>query len=120
MFILIRSATLYNPALVRNPPNKQVIVIDLEHLCSHILFLASAAKKDAQLFAQAGLVKQEVVLMRQKAEQTLQKIKFIPKSVEGKELHKLEETKILFIQELQKQITDDYKQIMINLARYCE
>jgi len=48
MFSLIRSATLYNAVLVRNPPNKQLVENDLEHLCSHIIFLAGATNRDAQ------------------------------------------------------------------------
>jgi len=120
MFSLIRSATLYNAALVRNPPNKQVVENNLQFLCSDVLFLAGATNKDAQLITQSELVKHEVMLMRQRAAHALEEVKLIPESAKGKELRNTKETKVLLIQELQKQITDDYKQIMINLARYCE
>ena len=120
MFSLIRSATLYNAALLRNPPNKRDVEDDLRNLCSHILFLAGATDQTAQLTQQAQTVKQAVSEMRVKAKQKLNEIKPIPENASGEELHSLEKSKISFVQNLQNQITDNYLEIMQTLARFCE
>ena len=120
MFSLIRSATLYNAALLRNPPNKQVVEDDLRNLCLHILFLAGAADQTAQLTQQAEIVKQAVSEMRETSKQKLKEIKLIPENASGEELHSLERSKILFVQNLQNRITDNYMEIMQTLARFCE
>ena len=118
MFSLIRSATLYNAALLRNPPNKQVVEDDLRNLCSHVLCLASATDQTAQLTQQAQTVKQAVSEMR--AKQWLKEIKLIPENASREELHSLEKSKILFVRNLQNQITDNYLEIMQTLARFSE
>ena len=120
MFSLIRSATLYNAALLRNPPNKQAVEDDLRNLCSHILFLAAAADQTAQLTQQAEIVKQALSEMRETSKQKLKEIKPIPENASGEELHSLEKSKILFVQNLQNQITGNYVEIMQTLARFCE
>ena len=120
MFSLIRSATLYNAALRRNPSNTQAVQDDLRNLCSHVLFLAGATDQTAQLTQQAQIVKQAVSEMRESAKQMLKEIKPIPQNASGEELHSLEKSKYLFMQNLQNQITDNYMEIMQTLARFCE
>ena len=120
LFSLIRSATLYNAALLRNPPNKQAVEDDLRNLCSHILFLAGATNQTAQLTQQAKIIKQAVSEMRETVKQKLMEIKLIPENASREELHSLERSQILFVQNLQNQITDNYMEIMQTLARFCE
>ena len=139
MFSVIRSAVLYNAALFREPKNKQTVRADLQHLCSHILILADADHKTALLTGQAEIVKQAVSEMRERVTQRLKEIKTIPnilndevsyeveldkisllKSQLLQKLHGFELEKIKLLQDLQNQITDDFKQIMANLACFCE
>ena len=120
MFSIIRSAALYNAALARNPPNKQTVLSDLEYLCSHILSLAGARNNAAQLITQANRIKQVISVMRQKVKQRLMEIKSIPLNANGEELRFLEADKLLFVEDLQYQLTKDYKSIMADLALFCE
>ena len=120
MFSLIRSATLYNAALLRNPPNKQAVEDDFRNLCSHVLSLAGATNQTAELTQQAQIAKLAVLEMRESAKQKLNEIKPIPENASEEELYSLEKSKYLFVQNLQNQITDNYLTIMQTLARFCE
>ena len=120
MLNLIKCAVLYNAALVRMPPNFQAIQDDLQSLCNHILVLANATEKTALLIKQAQTVKEAILKLRKNVVHRLNDIKPIPNCVNGKELHQLEVEKIALTQMLQNQITDDYKQIMADLAHFCE
>ena len=120
MLNLIKCAVLYNAALVRMPPNIQAIQENLQSLCNHILVLASAKIKNARLIEQAQTVKEVIMKLRKNVVYRLNDIKPIPNCINGEELHQLEVEKISLIQTLQNQITDDYKQIMADLAHFCE
>ena len=121
MFSLIRSAVLYNAALVRKPSSAETIQDDLQCLCTHVLDLANAKIKDVQLIEQeANIIKEEIMMLRKTTAQTLDTIKPIPECANDNELQQLEEEKISSIQELQNQITNNYKQIMADLAHFCE
>ena len=119
-FSLIRSSTLYNAAHFRNPTNKKAVEDDLQQLCLHVLLLADAQNKEAQLIKQAENIKQTVTKMREWVIQRLNEIKPIPEYAHGEESHALEEIKIYSLQKLQHRITDNYKQVMVNIARFCE
>ena len=121
MFSLIRSAVLYNAALVRNPINKEIIADDLKQLCLHILVLSGANNScSVDLIDHANVVKQQLVKMRDSVKQTLLEIKTIPDTTNRMVLHSMEEEKILLMQELQIQITKNFKNIMAELACFCE
>ena len=139
MFCVIKSAVLYNAALFRDPPNKKAVKDDLQHLCSHILILADASNKTALLTGQVKIVKQAVLEMRERVMQKLKQIKEIPdhlndevsfdlqldeilllKKQVSQKLHGFELQKITLLQALQNQITNDFKQIMANVACFCE
>ena len=120
MFSLIRSATLYNAALARHPSNYQTIQRNLQQLCSHILSLAGAKNKNAQLIEQANAIKEAVLKMRKNVAQALSNIKSIPQNANNEKEHFLEAEKISLLQQLQNQITNDYKRIMADLAYFCE
>ena len=121
MFSLIRSATLYNAALARHPSNCHTIQHDLQQLCSHILSLAGAKNRHVQLIEEANKIKKAVLKMRKNVAQTLCVKKSIPQNANNdEEEHSLKVEKILLFQRLQNQITTDYKQIMADLAYFCE
>ena len=50
---LVRSAILFNAALLRKPDNMKEVEDDLNELCSHVLNLADADKKHARLRSEA-------------------------------------------------------------------
>ena len=117
---LIRSAALYNAALIRNPPNKQAIQKDLKHFCSLILNLANAENTAADLIKHSKNVQQKVLEMRKRVARKLCEIEILSDAATGEMLQILEQNKILSIQKLQNQIFDDFKQIMANVASFCE
>ena len=101
--------------------------------------MADADNKTALLNRQAKIVKQAVSEMREKVIQRSKEIKAIPDHLNDKvsheleldkflmlknqvshKLHGFELEKITLLQDLQNQITNDFKQIMANLARLCE
>ena len=121
MFSLIRSAALYNAAILRSDAEKVAeIKHDLQQLCKDILNQASATNKNADLIEKANDVKQAVKEMRDKAETCLSEIKLIPDDVKDDTLTSLELEKIQSIKSLQEEITNDYIKVMVDVASYCE
>ena len=121
MFSLIRSAALYNAAILRSDAEKVAeIKHDLQQLCKDILNQASATNKNADLIEQAKHVKQAVTEMRDEAETCLSEIKLIPDDVKDDKLTSLELEKIQSIKSLQAKITNDYIKIMVDVASCCE
>ena len=120
MFSLIRSATLYNAAIVRCPTNLAEVQNDLERLCKYVLREAQASNKDVDLIKKSKHVKQAVTEMRNKTEKRLMEIELIPDNVDRDRLKVLEMVKIGAIKKLQNDITSDYSDIMADVASYCE
>ena len=119
MLSAIKSAALYNAAIARSSAAKDTEK-DLRQLCKDILTQANANKTDADLIEKSKQIKQEVIKMRQNAEQILNEVELIPDDAEGDRLKMLEMVKIRVVNRLQIQITNDYTQTMANVARYCE
>ena len=107
-FSLIRSAALYNAALVRSPENAEEIEKDLKELCRLILVEANANKKDRDLIAKAKLVKENVVQLRLKVQEKLS-------SLNDQETKRIDD-----IRQLQIEIASDYTEIMAQTAAFCE
>ena len=120
MFSLIRSAALFNAAAVRSPKNKREIINDLRQLCKHVLEVADAENRGADLIHQSKTVKKTVKNMRDQVDDKLQEVKPIPNNVEKDELHSLEQEKIFKLQYLQDNLAKQYTQIMAGIAEYCE
>ena len=120
MFSLIRSAALFNAAIVRSPKNKREIINDLRELCKHVLEVADAENKHAELINKAKTVKKAVQNMRDQVDHKLKEVKPIPRNVEKDKLHSLEQEKISKIQRLQDNLAKQYSQIMAGIAKYCE
>ena len=119
MFSLIRSAALYNAALVRWQDNV-LIIEDLKKLCKDVLSKADAQDKNADLIKLAKAVKQKFECMRSKVKQKLlnipvSKINNLDKELPAKEC----QDKIRNVRELQKRITADYIRIMSELSDTC-
>ena len=120
MFSLIRSAALFNAAIVRSPKNKREIINDLRQLCKHVLEVANAKNKHAELINKAKTVKKAIQNMRDQVDHKLKKSKPIPNNVKKDKLHSLEQEKISKIQRLQDDLAKQYSQIMAGIAEYCE
>ena len=120
MFSLIRSAALYNAALVRSPANVSILE-DLKLLCRDVLYKAKAQNKDADLVELAKTVKQKFQHMRFEVNKKLLKISVSKVNNLDKELPpKARQDKIRGVRELQKQITADYIKIMSELSDSCK
>ena len=115
---LIRSATLFNAAITRQPDNMQEIKDDLKELCSHVLIEAGANKLDDDLITAAIKVEEEVQSMRNKVNKKLDNLKI--SQMVNKTVEEIENTKIDNIRSLQEQISTDYCKIMADLLLYCK
>ena len=116
---LIKSAALMNAAIARSPDNVKQIENDLKELCKHVLEIACAENKNADLVSYSELVKQAINKLRNNVDDELSKIKNIPNDVSDEKLEKLEKEKIHNIQTLQDQIAKNYTTIMADLTSYC-
>ena len=118
---LIKSAGLLNAAIVRNPSNVSQIKSDLSELCRHILEQSNANSQTADLIGKSEQVKLSVTKLRNEVKIFLDtkvpKISTI--SSETKRINKCQ-MKTSAIQELNKLITNRYKQVMAELSQYCE
>ena len=119
-FSLLKSAALYNAALVRSPDNAQEIESDLKQLCKQILFEADAKKQDVDLVAKSREVKMNLHNLRTNTRQKLSKIKQIPDVVDRNEVANLETVKIYDVRRLQEDIAAEYTNIMADIAAFCE
>ena len=116
---LIRSAALFNAAIVRKTTYTDQVTKSLHELCNHIQNLASCHIKE-DLVQQANLVAKGVVRMRFKAKQALESLHKIPDDLKSGELFRLENQKVDKVREIQNGVTTDYKRIMANLSQFCE
>ena len=115
MLSLIRSAALYNAALVRSPGNV-LIIEDLKNICKNVLNEAKAQNSNIQLIDVAQTVKQKIQELRSKVNQTLN----MPVSNKNN-LDKISKQKFKTqsIRILQSEITNDYIDIMSELTNSC-
>ena len=120
MFSLIRSAALFNAAIVRSPKNKREIINDLRQLCKHVLEIADAQNKDADLIQHTETVKVAIQSMRDQVDGKLKEVKTIPNNVGKDKLLFLEQEKTSKLQYLQDNLAKQYTQIMAGIAEYCE
>jgi len=118
-FSLLKSAALYNAALIRSPDNAE-IEYDLEQLCKLILREADAARQNADMRGKSKEIKNIIVNWRSKIQDKLSEINQVPDVLTSYEAHHLEIKKIYDIQSLQNKIATDYTEIMADIAAYCE
>ena len=117
---LIKSAALMNAAIVRQTNNCKEIGKDLQKLCKHVLNISNASNKHADLIDKALEVQKSIVQMRDETNKQLKRISTISlKKVDQKFKTILEGEKIFAMENLQNQITYDYKNILADVAKYC-
>jgi len=118
---LVKSAGLFNAAILRNPSNISQIKYDLSELCRHILQLANATKQNVDLTKEAENVKVSINKLRQKVEEYLKtNVQKLPESTPKSQMKQLQKEKIPIIMKLNKTIAKKYKQIMSELSQFCE
>ena len=123
MVCLIKSAVLLNAALVRtdtDTDDTKLIKQDLNQLFQHLLRAAGAEYTNVDLFAKSEKVKHLVENMRDNVNGRLSEIPIIAKSKSNNKMNRQEQEKVKAIKGLQNKITDDYTDIMANIAEYCE
>ena len=118
---LIKSAGLFNAAIVRNPPNVSQIKSDLSELCRHILKQSNANNQTADLIEKSQQVKVSVTNLRNEVKVFLErKVPKMSEITSKTNLIALNKAKTTAIQQLNKLIAHKYKQIMAELSQYCE
>ena len=114
---LIKSAGLFNSAMVRSPSNLSQVKAKLIEICQHVLELAEAKNQDVNLIEKAKQVKKTVNEMRKNVSALL---KSLQKPNNAEELQKLIFSKITAIENINCKIAKRYKQIMADLSQFCE
>ena len=118
---LIKCIGLLNSAIARNPSNVSDIKQDLYQTCQHILQLANAKDKTADLLAQAKHIKSQINEMRRATKNNLDTMNNFKHSgkVNTADLTDQQTLKINSIKQIQQQVTARYKQIMKTISKYC-
>ena len=115
---LIRSAILFNAALVRKPSNADEIESDLRELCSHVLHLADAQDKDADLIGTAKTTFEDVREMREIVDEVINTVHRISDNVyENQYLEKVS-THIDCLQQVQECIFQCFVKTMKNIMDF--
>ena len=118
---LLKSAGLFNAAIVRNPSNIISIKSDLAEICQHVLQVANAKNLNVDLVKKAEQVKDLAEDLRSTTNAFLIKtMPYISISPTSKDFQKLMFQKISASRELNKTIADKYKQIMADISQFCE
>ena len=118
---LLKSAGLFNAAIVRNPSNIVGIKSDLAEICQHVLQIAKAKNHNVDLVKKAEQVKAVAEDLRTTTDAFLKKnMPIISINPTAKDFQKLISEKISASRELNKTIACKYKQIMADISQFCE
>ena len=116
---LIKSVGLFNAAIVRNPSTD--FKDSLSETCQHILQQAKAKSPDEDLIKKAEQVKEMINKLRTDVKEVLQhSVPKITTKAKKHEARKLMLKKVSAIKQINKEIAYKYKNIMVDLSRYCE
>ena len=118
---LIKSAGLFNAAIVRNPSNVDQIKSSLFEICQHILVQANAANQQADLVKKAEEVKISINEFRNEVNEFFNNsVPKTPSNITKTEFHRLTSEKLLLIKQINQRIADRYKQIMAEISKLCQ
>ena len=118
---LLKSAGLFNAAIVRNPSNTISIKSDLAEICQHILQIAKVKNQNVDLIAKAEQVKALAENLRTTTDEFLtENMPHISINPLSHDFQKLMSQKTLASRELNKIIADKYKKIMADISQFCE
>ena len=118
---LIRCIGLLNAAILRNPSNISQIKADLIDVCKHVLELANASNRNADLVDKANTVKHEIKKLRNIVDDFLKQIDahITSNNIQTKDLRELQVRKAESIQCINKTIATKYKEIMADISNFC-
>ena len=118
---LLKSAGLFNAAIVRNPSNIASIKSDLAEICQHVLQIAKAKNQNVDLVKKAEQVKALAQDLRTTTDTFLNKnMHHKPLSPSSDDFPKHMSQNISASREVNKTIADKYKQIMADTSQFCE
>jgi len=116
---LIRSAVLLNAAVVREPENRDEVETDLRELCVHVLELANARNKKADLLLTSNSIYEHVREMRKVVDNTIKTFDYIEDEVFGEKYLKEVENKTKQVKQLQEYVANTYSSIMKKIMDFC-
>ena len=123
---LIKSVGLLNAAIARNPSSASAIRKDLNEICNHILNLAKAINRSADLMKKAKEIKIWFRLLRKEVSQNLNSpvTRSLPGGtgiggMEESEKSIKEQNKIAAMLHINKTIAEKYTMIMSDLSQFC-
>ena len=117
---LIQSAGLLNAAILRKPSDVHKIRQDLTDLCQHVLHLANADNKKADLIEKSTILKDSIKRLRKDVSEKLKSVEPILNYSNKKDLEYREKDKIAKMESIQHVITVRYNTIMWDLSKFCE
>ena len=118
---LLKSAGLFNAAIVRNPSNVASIKSDLAEICQHVLQIANAKNQNVDLLKKAEQVKALAEDLRTTTDAFLNKnMSHEPISPLSNDFQKHMSRNISASRKINRTIADKYKQIMADTSQFCE
>ena len=118
---LLKSAGLFNAAILRNPSNITSIKSDVSEICRHVLHIAKAKNQNVDLVKKAQQVKGLAEDLRTTTDAFLNKnMPNISINPITNDFQNLMFQKISAGRKLNKTIADKYKQIMADISQFCE
>ncbi|CAK8674507.1 unnamed protein product [Clavelina lepadiformis] len=115
---LLRSAALFNAAILRNP-EKHYDKHDLKHLCQKVLKLAKAQNLDANLQQISNEIAELAQQMRVETRSQLSELKNIPYDVTEEECKEIERKKITDVKRIQDMVSNKYTELMKHISVKC-
>ena len=113
---LVRSAVLFNAAILRKPKNMKEIEDDLNELCSHVLDLAGAVNHSVNLRSEAKHLQETIIDFRKFVKDKLSSI--IWDDSKKTELP-VRQQRIDEVESLQQCVHDWYCKLMSQVMNYC-
>ncbi|XP_078490976.1 uncharacterized protein LOC144747085 [Ciona intestinalis] len=113
----IRSAALFNAAIIRDKGNTE-IKINLDNLCSTVLNAAKEKIGDENLVQFSMEVKRKLENYRKELKSV--ELPLIPDNVKGEELVALQKQKIDSVSKMQDDVTAKYTELMKHVSDKCE
>nr|XP_026692108.1 uncharacterized protein LOC113474585 [Ciona intestinalis] len=113
----IRSAALFNAAIIRDKGNTE-IKKNLDNLCSTVLNAAKAKIEDENLVQFSIEVKRKLENYREELKSV--ELLLIPDDVKGEELVALQKQKIDSVRKMQHDVTANYTELMKYVSDKCE
>ena len=120
MVCLIKSAALFNAAILRSSDNAEKLKKDLKGFCKKLLLEAGAENKDADLVQEAESVARSIKHMRGSVHTNLGKLKNIPDDICLADLTVLEVGISTDVEELQNSLAFNYTNIMAGVAKFAQ